>query len=309
MRKIAQEIADNNTDKARAESSLQHLIQLETLISAANNEQKKAKAVSSDDPKKADCQRLDDQLTTFVGKLPDWRGLFIGLTAGEATANARLRFNDAGTWAVHFSMVRMTMTTFFVAAAWGVVSLKWNEYNPILCLAALGVWVLAGMFLLLFTFETFRKSKIQKIWQNKLPTVKSPSSGKGLRRGAFMMIWVPVLLYGVATWGYFVLLQSWARHNQARPITLAGLYHRFSTSETQKELDDVPRLSKSEEALESLVKSLEEIKTRLPNANTTSPTPVQVPTVSPTAMPQSVLPPNTEPNSTEIVPTSSPPRS
>ena len=103
-----------------------------------------------------------DALRQFESELRMWRTIALNLSGSEAFNNARARFSDAGGWAVHFSIVRMTVSTFFITAAWGLVSIKWNEYSRPLALAALCIWGLAGFFLFIFTRATRERSTKQK---------------------------------------------------------------------------------------------------------------------------------------------------
>jgi hypothetical protein len=113
-------------------------------------------------------QTLGDRLTDFESELAMWRRMLAGFSSNEAKQNARTRFSDMTTWATHFSMVRMTLSTFFITAAWGLVTLKWNEYSDGLWYASVAAWALAGAFLFLFTWALHDASDKREDFKSRM---------------------------------------------------------------------------------------------------------------------------------------------
>ncbi len=82
------------------------------------------------------------QLEDFAGQIDSCRHR-VQSALENSRQNVRALFSDAGAWAMHFSVVRMTLGTFFMTAAWGLVTLKWNEERLPL-LGGLGCVALGG---------------------------------------------------------------------------------------------------------------------------------------------------------------------
>ena len=170
--------------------------------------------------------RIADQLRNFAGNLRSWCSVIV-TASGDAAANTRARFSDYGAWATHYSMVRMTITTFFVGISWGIVSFKWNDYADELRWAAKVVWGLAGIFLLIFTSLLSYSLYRQKKYKGLLPSLESTSgrSSGFFRRffGGFFATWSPVVFYAFLTWGFWVLLNHWAENRNKTPINWTAI--------------------------------------------------------------------------------------
>ena len=95
-------------------------------------------------------------------------------------------YSDRGQWARHYSAVRMTLGTFFITAATGVITLRWD--SPQLAIAVFaGVVFLIGVFLfVVFSHWTFREMngqfKIVDSYRQKLgaPPMRKPSGFSGI---------------------------------------------------------------------------------------------------------------------------------
>jgi hypothetical protein len=183
-----------------------------------------------------------EQLKAFDAEVRIWRVVIPSTLTDDFHANARARYADAGAWAVHFSIVRMTVSTFFVTAAWGVVSLKWEEYSFPLAMAAGVTWLLAGFFLFVFTRATYLRSRRQQKLQELLPTPKSDNSRSrdidgptkawrgfvgwfGVKQRGDLPelspqnrrnIWMPFWVYLVVSVLYFCLLCAWGCHESSK---------------------------------------------------------------------------------------------
>ncbi len=148
-------------------------------------------------------------LNEFIEQVRHWRFVVISLTAGTAVDNARTRFTDAGAWAMHFSVIRMTVSTFFIATAWGVVSLRWDDFSFSLAIAALSVWCLGGYFLFTFSKAEIEKCEKQKKFQNELPTYGDQPKGAQLHPDRKKDIMRPFCIYLFFTLGFLALLVFW----------------------------------------------------------------------------------------------------
>jgi hypothetical protein len=156
---------------------------------------------------------IQNRLQQFETELRLWRTMLIGLAGYDVHANARTRFADAGFWAMHFSVVRMTVTTFLITAAWGIVSLKWKEYSPVLSYAAAAVWLLALLFLWFFTRQIVTFSEKQKAFQAEIPTKTKTSTEANMRGPTRFSIWLPFVIFLFMTIGFWTLLHKWATKN------------------------------------------------------------------------------------------------
>ncbi len=145
--------------------------------------------------------------------------------------NARVLYNSAGQWALHFSEVRMTVTTFLVGLSWAVVSVKWDEFSWPLLWAAIVVWLAAAGLFVFFTLATQERARRQKEFQNMLPE-SSPlpdagnpappldASTQELSARVRRRIWVPVWLFVVVTFFYAGLLSAWCNHIPATKVQI-----------------------------------------------------------------------------------------
>lgn len=70
-------------------------------------------------------------------------------------------YGDRGQWARHYSTVRMTLGTFFITAATGVITVRWD--TPQLAIAVIAGVIFAIGMLLFMTFSalTFREMNAQ----------------------------------------------------------------------------------------------------------------------------------------------------
>ena len=192
-------------------------------------------------------------------------------TSNEALQNTRARFSDAGAWAVHYSTVRMGLSTFFITAAWGLVTLKWTEYSAPLWWTAWGVWALAAIFLLLFSALLAHASGRQEIYKAKLV-----SNGAEAPPSRFLPIWVPLIIFLVMSVGFYFLMKAWpAQQSPPKTALVDG-----TTADTVK-------FSGWEGKLDHIGKSLDRIHAKLAQPIlivTPSPSPSATPTASPRAV-------------------------
>lgn len=192
-----------------------------------------------------DKQEVSDMLAPLTAQIVTIQTTLSNLppSAGDALIeNRRTRFSDAGGWAIHFSIVRMTVSTFLITAAWGLVSVKWDEYSRPLALAALCIWGLAGFFLFIFTKATYDRSAKQKEWQTELPTCrqgKPHSTQTTLSAKTWRSIWMPFWTYLAVSILYLCLLDAWAQHGGDPYVTWPALLKSEIRSAKQKPMDQL----------------------------------------------------------------------
>lgn len=167
-----------------------------------------------------------DSLKIFEKELSHWRFVILGAAGGEANHNTRARYSDAATWATHYSTVRMGISTFFIGLCWGIVSLKWDDYSWQLLIAAIAVWSLTGLFLVLFT--VFLKDSASRQQEFRLePAIKSEAKPGGFtewffrkrERRPFYGTQFPVWVFVGMSIGFALLLIAWAYHEPPVKIT------------------------------------------------------------------------------------------
>lgn len=164
------------------------------------------------------CRQLAAQLRKFAAELQS-RQNRINQQLDSLRQNARSRFSDAGAWAMHFSVVRMTVSTFFITMAWGAISLKWDDFSWSLAAAVCVVWILAAAFLGIFTVQEVKKTRRQKEFQSELQTLGDRRTDATLPVNTTLGIWVPGFVFLLLTVGFFAgLLPAWYQNSQKTPV-------------------------------------------------------------------------------------------
>lgn len=96
-------------------------------------------------------------------------------------------YADHGNWARHYSAVRMTLGTFFLTAATGMITLRWDRPQTAVAVAAgvvLGIGVLLFMVFSWFTFDEMKKQRAivdsyrEKLKTGNMEVTKKPSLWK-----------------------------------------------------------------------------------------------------------------------------------
>ena len=187
------------------------LVSLESL-----REEAQCKAFEGHPPTLQQCELMAKQLESFSLGLRIWLVIVLSARAGEAVENARVRFADAGAWAMHYSVVRMTVTTFFVGLIFGVIGVKWDEFDPSLRVAMWFAWGLAFLFLLLFTLPEMKKAEDQKKFQFEIPTLLNASDHQTISPRTRLLISMPFFLMALLTIGFFFLMRAWEHHTPAK---------------------------------------------------------------------------------------------
>jgi len=116
---------------------------------------------------------------TWPDPLPD--------TAQPASKDADMRsvllqeYADRGNWARHYSVVRMTLGTFFITAATGLITLRWDRPQREIALTAGALFLLGVLLFLYFSALTFhemnKQREIADSWLQKLGFHATPAPG------------------------------------------------------------------------------------------------------------------------------------
>jgi hypothetical protein len=222
--------------------------------------------------------RIADQLRNFAGALRSWCSVIV-TSSGDAATNTRSRFADAGAWAMHYSTVRMTISTFFITTTWAVISLRWDDYSPELLQAALVVWLFAGAFLFVFTGLTHRAASRQQEYKSYLPALDGSSPPKGLKRSVVFWIWAPVGMYLIGSAGFGWLLCVWSGRPHKPPITWTAVVNESSIKKQEDEAGlQTVKLSDWGAKVDGIANSLDQIRLKLAEP---MPTITPTPTIAP----------------------------
>jgi len=128
-------------------------------------------------------------------------------------------YSDQGSWARHYSTVRMTLGTFFLTGSIGVIYKKWDDqYDP--STVILGGTILAiGIALFLrFTWLTFRRMNDQRGIVNSYRAALKEPLGRLFPLGIWDGL---VLAFGAAVFYAFVV-HLWYTHTPKPPPEKVG---------------------------------------------------------------------------------------
>ena len=133
-------------------------------------------------------------------------------------------YGDHGNWARHYSTVRVTLGTFFVTAATGMITLHWDSPQPAVAVTAALVLLIGVVLFMVFSYYTFdhmtEQLQIVDSYMAKLGTgtavTKKPKLwgwGTGLPIAIFF-----VIVFGLFDgWWYFL---SKPKPSQVTQITV-----------------------------------------------------------------------------------------
>jgi hypothetical protein len=127
-------------------------------------------------------------------------------------------YSDQGAWARHYSVVRMTLGTFFLTGSIGVIYKKWDDPFDIWTAALAGIILAVGILLFLrFTQLTFREMnhqiRIVNSYRSALVKPKPPLVAERARFGN----WDGKYLAFSAGVFYLLILFLWWRHPKPMP--------------------------------------------------------------------------------------------
>jgi len=176
----------------------------------------KAKAFDGHPMTLQECEWLATKLDDFARELRLWCLIAMSSKGDDLLENARVRFTDAGDWGRHYSVVRMTVTTFFVGIIFGVIGVKWDEFDPSLRVAMWYAWFAALLFLGLFTLPEIKKANDQKAFQCELPTLTKVSHNQTVSVTTKFLISIPFVLMAVLTIAFGFLMAAWGDHQPVR---------------------------------------------------------------------------------------------
>jgi len=218
---------------------------LQKLLVDAENRCEEAKNSVKGSDKAPEWLGLIAELQRFCQELRHWRAAIL-TSAGTSTDVVRSRFDDEGRWATHYSTVRMTVSTFFIATAWGVVSVKWNEYSDGLALAALVVWFLAGYLLWTFTWATWKACERQQEYRFLLPVPSEKPPTRKLSGRFVLSMWSPALVYLPVSILFIFLIAAWALHQPPSDTKLMAVVQEASIEKGSKELQGLRHTSRGQ---------------------------------------------------------------
>lgn len=155
----------------------------------------------------AEFKRAHDQLARRLAALE---------TSGSAEQieNRRVRLQDNGEWARHYSAVRMTVTTFLVSLSLGILSFKWEPSAPanVEFIALSGViWMVAVLLFLVFTRLTYQEMERARLKRKELPDGSAADGNGSFHPRQDVASWIVViltLLYGMVL-AYLAAVPLW----------------------------------------------------------------------------------------------------
>lgn len=125
---------------------------------------------------------------------------------------------DANGWAQHFSTVRLTLTTFLVSIALGVMQVRWEDATTLLRYEVLGIWMLAAVLLVYFTVFEYRKLRHGREAKNVLFALTGKSRAAKDRR------WysdVPLWCFVALSIGFYMAWDDWQPQSRASVVPAA----------------------------------------------------------------------------------------
>ena len=146
-------------------------------------------------------------------------------TGPELLENRRVRFEEAGEWARHYSNVRMGVTPFLITLSTGILAFKWEPKNGLLpgpadpfVFLAFAVWILACFLFFVFTHRTSKQEQNASSHRAHLEVQPPKSAGKAIKywAGDFAS-WAMVALM----FGFGILLRTIG--HQALGCTMLGV--------------------------------------------------------------------------------------
>jgi hypothetical protein len=151
-------------------------------------------------------EKLAEEMTDLRKAIAALEGRMKALEEGsdspEVQTNRRTRFQENGTWARHYSTVRMTTTTFLVGISLGILSFRWPATaHPRISFVALSgvVWILAVLLFLVFTRLTYGEMEKARRKRDRLPdgiSVLSERAYHPVRDAASWIVASLTLFYG-----------------------------------------------------------------------------------------------------------------
>jgi hypothetical protein len=70
-------------------------------------------------------------------------------------------YGDHGHWARHYSTVRMTLGTFFITAATGMITFRWDTPQEVIAVTAGAIFGIGVILFMIFSFFTFKEMNSQ----------------------------------------------------------------------------------------------------------------------------------------------------
>ena len=111
-------------------------------------------------------------LKTKVDGLPEKVATLLTIGPPDVAQNCRTRYQENGSWARHYSTVRMTVATFLVPVSLGILAFNWKPplHPPISFVALSGVmWSIAVVLFLSFTRLTYAEMEKAREKRGRMP--------------------------------------------------------------------------------------------------------------------------------------------
>jgi hypothetical protein len=120
-------------------------------------------------------------------------------------------YKEHGQWARHYSTVRMTLGTFFLTFAFGILQFRWDKPETEVAIIAGGVFLLGLVVFLLFSLATFNEMnnqlKIVNAYRKSLNTSTVPLYGRNTLSGWPLAI-LFLLLFGFVVCKFWTLAET-----------------------------------------------------------------------------------------------------
>jgi len=134
-------------------------------------------------------------------------------------------YSDHGNWARHYSAVRMTLGTFFLTAATGMITLRWDKPQPAVAVVAgavLGIGVFLFMVFSGLTFDEMNKQRaVVDSYRDKLKTGNMEVTRKlSLWKWGTGLPLAIVFVVAFTTFDFWWLFASKPRASQVTQITV-----------------------------------------------------------------------------------------
>jgi hypothetical protein len=138
-------------------------------------------------------------------------------------------YSDQGSWARHYSTVRMTLGTFFLTGSIGVIYKKWDDPFDRWTAALAGIILAVGVILFLrFTFMTFREMNHQIRIVNSYRAALINKDPPLVEEAAPLGHWDGKYLALGAVAFYFLVLFLWWQHPKPVPLPTPPVKAEFA---------------------------------------------------------------------------------
>jgi len=175
---------------------------------------------------------------------PDNQPRVADLTTKETDTRTVLlhEYSDHGQWARHYSTVRMTLGTFFLTAATGMITLRWDSPQPAIGITAGSILAIGVLLFLIFSHLTFdemnKQREIVDSYREKLRTGNMQITPK-------LKLWrwgtgLPIAVLFVAAFATFDLWWLYASKPKSPQSSLVSVPMKVKIGQQPEVTVDVP---------------------------------------------------------------------